>query len=130
MCRLRKTILTEGKTAFMEEKTGERSVFERIYEQVERIPKGKVASYGLIAGAAGNPRWARVVGYALHVNPRPGEIPCHRVVTKDGSVAPGFAFGGPNVQRELLEAEGVTFLPDGKVDLAAHGCTLRDLLQE
>lgn len=114
----------------MEPKTGERSVFERIYEQVERIPKGKVASYGLIAGAAGNPRWARVVGYALHVNPRPGEIPCHRVVTKDGSVAPGFAFGGPNVQRELLEAEGVTFLPDGRVNLAAHGCSLLDLLQE
>lgn len=114
----------------MEAKTGEFTVFERIYQQVKRIPKGKVASYGLIAGAAGNPRWARVVGYALHVNPRPGEIPCHRVVTKAGAVAPGFAFGGPNVQRELLEAEGVTFLPDGKVDLAAHGCTLRDLLQE
>ncbi|MCH5182718.1 MAG: MGMT family protein [Oscillospiraceae bacterium] len=113
----------------MEEKTGKSSVFERIYQQVERIPKGKVASYGLIAGAAGNPRWARVVGYALHVNPRPGEIPCHRVVKKDGSVAPGFAFGGPNVQRDLLEAEGVTFLPDGRVDLAACGCSLRDLLQ-
>ena len=114
----------------MEAKTGGPNVFERIYQQVKRIPRGKVASYGLIAGAAGNPRWARVVGYALHVNPRPGEIPCHRVVTKDGSVAPGFAFGGPNVQRELLEAEGVTFLPNGKVDLAAHGCSLLDLLQD
>lgn len=114
----------------MEVNVSKPSVFERIYQQVMRIPKGKVASYGLIAGAAGNPRWARVVGYALHVNPRPGEIPCHRVVTKDGAVAPGFAFGGPNVQRELLEAEGVTFLPDGRVDLAACGCTLWDLLRE
>lgn len=112
----------------MDPKIGAPNVFERIYQQVKRIPRGKVASYGLIAGAAGNPRWARVVGYALHVNPRPEEIPCHRVVTKEGAVAPGFAFGGPNVQRELLEAEGVTFLPNGKVDLAAHGCTLRDLL--
>lgn len=112
----------------MDSKIGAPNVFERIYQQVKRIPRGKVASYGLIAGAAGNPRWARVVGYALHVNPRPEEIPCHRVVTKEGAVAPGFAFGGPNVQRELLEAEGVTFLPNGKVDLAAHGCTLRDLL--
>ena len=113
----------------MEDKIGGPTVFERIYEQVKRIPKGKVASYGLIAAAAGNPRWARVVGYALHVNPYPGEVPCHRVVTKAGAVAPGFAFGGPNVQRELLEAEGVTFLPNGQVDLASCGCTLRDLLQ-
>lgn len=114
----------------MEAQKKEPSVFERIYEQVRRIPRGKVASYGLIAGAAGNPRWARVVGYALHANPCPEEIPCHRVVTRAGAVAPGYAFGGPNVQREMLEAEGVTFLPDGNVDLAACGCTLRDLLQE
>ena len=114
----------------MEAKKSEPSVFERIYEQVKRIPRGKVASYGLVAAAAGNPRWARVVGYALHANPCPDEIPCHRVVTKAGAVAPGYAFGGPNVQRELLESEGVTFLPDGNVDLASCGCTLRDLLRE
>ena len=54
--------------------------FERIYAVVCQIPAGKVATYGQIARLAGNPRWARVVGYALHNNPRPGEIPCHRVV--------------------------------------------------
>ena len=56
------------------------SVFERIYAQVIRIPKGCVATYGQIAVLAGNPRWSRVVGYALQTNPRPGEEPCQRVV--------------------------------------------------
>lgn len=93
--------------------------FDRVYEMVEQIPYGMVATYGQIAGLIGAPRSARYVGYALHSNPRPGEIPCHRVVFADGSLARGFAFGGSDVQRELLEAEGVSFLPDGRVNLAA-----------
>lgn len=96
------------------------NVFERIYAVVQTIPKGKVASYGQVAMLAGNPRWARVVGYALHVNPKPGEIPCHRVVTKDGATSAAFAFGGGDMQRTLLEEEGVTFLPDGRVDMDKH----------
>lgn len=96
------------------------TTFEKIYEVVRAIPKGKVASYGQVAYLAGNPRWARVVGYALHRNPQPGVIPCHRVVTKDGRVAPGFAFGGPGIQRQMLEQEGVRFLDDETVDMAAH----------
>ena len=96
------------------------TTFERIYTVVRRIPQGKVASYGQVAALAGNPRWARVVGYALHVNPEPGVIPCHRVVMADGRVAPGFAFGGPDVQRALLEAEGVRFREDGTVDMAVY----------
>ena len=47
-----------------------------------------------------------------------GGVPCHRVVFADGRLAPGFAFGGPDAQRDLLEGEGVGFLPDGRVDLA------------
>lgn len=96
------------------------NVFERIYAVVQTIPKGKVASYGQVAMLAGNPRWARVVGYALHVNPKPGEIPCHRVVTRNGETSPAFAFGGADMQRTLLEEEGVTFLPDGRVDMEKH----------
>ena len=49
--------------------------FELIYDVVRRIPRGKVATYGQIAMLAGNPRWSRVVGYALHVNPDPAHIP-------------------------------------------------------
>ncbi len=93
------------------------NTFEKIYEQVKRIPLGKVASYGQIALLAGNPHWSRVVGYALHVNPQPGVIPCHRVVTKDGRLASSFAFGGENVQRDLLKSEGVTFIDDTTVDM-------------
>jgi len=90
----------------------------RVYEAVRRIPRGRVATYGQIALLAGNPRAARAVGWALHRNPMPGVIPCHRVVNRTGRLAPAFAFGGSAVQRRMLEEEDVCFLPDGSVDLA------------
>lgn len=91
-------------------------VFFKIYEVVRQIPFGQVATYGQVAELAGNRRWARVVGYALHANPDPDNIPCYRVVNRNGEVSEAFAFGGENRQKELLKAEGVTF-KDGKVDL-------------
>ena len=95
---------------------------DQVFEQVRRVPRGRVATYGQIARLIGKPRTARYVGYALRANPEPGaeadDIPCHRVVFKDGSLCKGFAFGGPEVQREMLEAEGVPFLDDGRIDLA------------
>lgn len=97
------------------------TVFERIYEVVKGIPKGRVATYGQVALLAGNPRWARVVGYALHNNPAPGIIPCHRVVNREGKVAEAFVFGGGNVQRTLLEQEGIIFEEDGRIDLKKYG---------
>ena len=93
------------------------NTFEKIYEQVKKIPKGKVATYGQIALMAGNPRWSQIVGYALHSNPEPGVIPCHRVVNKEGKLAKAFAFGGENAQRNLLINEGVIFLDEDTVDL-------------
>lgn len=97
------------------------TVFERIYQVVMTIPKGRVATYGQVALLAGNPRWARVVGYALHNNPAPGVIPCHRVVNREGRVATAFAFGGGEVQRDLLEKEGIIFELDGSIDLKKYG---------
>lgn len=97
------------------------SVFEKIYEVVRKIPYGRVATYGQVAMLAGNPRWARVVGYALHNNPDPQNIPCYRVVNREGKVAPAFAFGGENIQRELLEKEGIVFEKDGHIDLEKYG---------
>lgn len=94
----------------------EKNTFERIYAVVKQIPKGQVATYGQIAELAGNKRWSRVVGYALHVNPDPDSIPCHRVVNRLGEPSPAFAFGGKNRQVELLSKEGVSFI-DGKVDM-------------
>lgn len=92
------------------------TTFELIYDVVKQIPKGKVATYGQIASLAGNKRWARVVGYALHANPDPVHIPCHRVVNRMGEVSKAFAFGGENRQVFLLENEGVT-VTDNRVDL-------------
>ena len=96
------------------------NTFRKIYEVVKTIPKGKVASYGQVAAMAGNPRWSQIVGYALHSNPSPDEIPCHRVVRKDGRVAKSFAFGGENIQRMLLESEGITFIDEFTVDMKKH----------
>lgn len=87
----------------------QQNTFEKIYTVVQQIPYGKVATYGQVARLAGNPRWSRVVGYALHVNPAPDKIPCYRVVNRRGETAAAFAFGGGDRQRQLLEAEGVCF---------------------
>ena len=94
----------------------QKTMYERIYDAVMTIPKGKVATYGQIAALAGNGGAARVVGNALHVNPAPGVIPCHRVVNAQGRLAPNFAFGGDGEQQRLLEAEGVE-VNDHRVDL-------------
>lgn len=96
------------------------SFFDKVYKTVKQIPKGKVATYGQIARMCGNARMSRQVGWALHVNPEPYTIPCHRVVNREGRLSPAFAFGGENVQRQLLEAEGVTFTDDNHVDIANH----------
>ena len=92
--------------------------FAQAHELVTQIPLGRVATYGQIAAMLGRPQSARYVGFAMHASPgMAGGVPCHRVVFADGSLAPGFAFGGPGTQRELLEGEGVGFTPAGKVDL-------------
>ncbi len=96
------------------------TTFELIYEQVKKIPRGKVATYGQIAMLAGNPRWARAVGYALHANPDPESIPCYRVLNRFGGLAPAFAFGGAEKQAELLRADGIEVREDGTVDLEKY----------
>lgn len=96
------------------------SFFEKVYELVQQIPRGKVSTYGDIARAIGNPRMSRQVGWALHVNPKPGIIPCHRVVNRFGKLSKAFAFGGVNMQKELLEEEGVLVDDDLTVDLKKY----------
>ncbi len=90
--------------------------YTRIYEIVKKIPRGKVMTYKQVSILA-NVATPRVVGFALHVNPDQENIPCHRVIFSDGRLTPGFAFGGEEVQRKLLEQEGILFLANGKVDL-------------
>ena len=96
------------------------SAFELIYEQVKKIPRGKVATYGQIAMLAGNPRWSRVVGYALHANPDPENIPCYRVVDRMGRLSEAFVFGGVNKQAELLRGDGVEVSAENTVDLKVY----------
>lgn len=96
------------------------SATKRIYEAVKRIPKGRVATYGQVAAMAGNERMSRAVGNALHKNPTPGIVPCHRVVDAKGRLAGGFAFGGMEAQAALLADEGVE-VKDGKVALEKYG---------
>ena len=94
--------------------------FAKIYEVVKRIPEGRVATYGQVAAAAGNPRWSQIVGYALHVNPDPATIKCHRVVNRFGGLSHAFAFGGIYAHAELLRAEGVEIREDMTVDLKRY----------
>lgn len=91
---------------------------EKVYALVAKIPKGKVTTYGIIAKKLYMS--PRTVGMALHLNPYEGEVPCHRVVNRDGRIAPGFAFGGLGAQRKLLENEGVTFKDETHVELKKH----------
>ena len=96
------------------------SFYDIVYEKVKQIPKGKVATYGQIAILCSSPRASRAVGYALHCNTNPGVIPCHRVVNRFGRLAPAFAFGGMDVQKQLLNKEGVFVDDDYCVDLEKY----------
>ena len=89
---------------------------DKVYEYLKTVPAGKVVTYGMIAFAIGHPRASRQVGNALHRNPAPIVVPCHRVVNRMGRLAPEFAFGGSEVQASLLRSEGVGVV-DGSVDL-------------
>jgi methylated-DNA-protein-cysteine methyltransferase related protein len=91
--------------------------FYKVYNIVVLIPPGKIATYGQIAAMLGNPRGARTVGWAMQSAPANMKLPCHRVVNRLGAMAPGSIFGGEEIQRVMLESEGVSFLEDGKIDM-------------
>lgn len=94
--------------------------FKRVYDIVARIPEGKVATYGVIGKMLGYPRGAKVVGWAMRSAPEGLKLPCHRVVKKTGELSPSYVFGDSEIQRAILEAEGITFKTDGTVDMERH----------
>jgi methylated-DNA-protein-cysteine methyltransferase related protein len=99
-----------GKSASDKPSTGKLPTRDRLFELVKKIKPGFVTSYKVLGLTLGvHPR---VVGRLLHTNTNASEVPCHRVVHADGSLAGGYAFGGLTVQRQLLEAEGVEFEKD------------------
>lgn len=95
--------------------------FEKVYEIVKQIPCGKVATYGQVAQIIGKPHASRQVGFALHANPMPTKIPCHRIVNRFGHLAEGFAFGGKEEQKKRLINEGIEFKNDMSIDLNRFG---------
>ncbi len=94
--------------------------YRRIWDVVRRIPAGKVATYGQIAELGGFGGHARIVGYALHNLTEQSDIPWHRVINARGKISLRTADGYHNLQRALLEQEGVIFYTD-RVDLERFG---------
>lgn len=94
--------------------------FKRVYSIVAKIPEGNVATYGQIARLLGEPRSARIVGWAMRAAPGDMYLPCHRVVNRLGELAPEYAFGSKQLQRDILQSEGITFKKDGCIDLKKH----------
>jgi methylated-DNA-protein-cysteine methyltransferase-like protein len=92
-----------------------RTAYQRIYNVIRRIPRGRVATYGQIAELAGLEGHARQVGYALHVAPE--GLPWHRVINAQGRISARASSDWGELQRLLLEAEGVEFDAEGRVDL-------------
>lgn len=93
-----------------------------LFALVAKIPRGKVSTYGELGRALGfHPR---LVGRLLHSNTDPLNTPCHRVVRSSGELAGGYAFGGPNIQKNLLESEGIAFHKQ-KIDLKTYGWEVR-----
>ncbi len=91
--------------------------FEQVYALVRTVPYGRVITYGAVARILGAPTRAREVGWALASLSDDHDVPAHRVVNAQGALSGGWAFGGPHVQRALLQAEGVRFDSAGRVDL-------------
>ncbi|MGH0052603.1 MAG: MGMT family protein [Sphaerochaetaceae bacterium] len=89
------------------------SFFKQVYNIVGNIPTGKVASYGQIAWLLGRPHGARTVGWAMHQCP--DYLPWHRVIRSDGGLSGNES---KELQRVILESEGIVFLPDGRVDMS------------
>lgn len=95
------------------------NTFAKVYHLVSKVPKGKVTTYGALAMSIRTD--PRIVGYALHANKNTTRVPCHRVINSKGRISSGYAFGGPNVQKKMLEKEGIRFDKKETVNLNEYG---------
>ena len=101
----------------------------RVYALVRACPAGRVTTYGWLAKTVGYPRGARMVGWFM--NESPEGVPAQRVINSKGELSGSWAFGSHDLMRQLLEAEGIMFSADGRVDLKRYGWDpSRDLSEE
>lgn len=101
----------------------------RVFALVRACPIGRVTTYGWLAKTIGYPRGARMVGWIM--NESPEGVPAQRVINSKGELTGSWAFGQQGKMRRMLEAEGIIFSPDGRVDLKRYGWDpARDLSKE
>ncbi len=105
------------------------TLMAQVFALVKACPAGRVTTYGWIGKALGYPRGARMIGWIM--NETPTGVPAQRVINSKGELSGSWAFGPPERMRQLLEAEGITFSDDGRVDLKRYGWDpSRDLSEE
>jgi methylated-DNA-protein-cysteine methyltransferase-like protein len=101
----------------------------QVFALVKACPAGRVTTYGWIGKALGYPRGARMIGWIM--NETPEGVPAQRVINSKGELSGSWAFGSPDLMRQLLENEGIIFSDEGKVDLKRYGWDpTRDLSEE
>ncbi len=98
---------------------------ERVRKLIKQIPHGKVATYGQIAAYAGNPRAARQVAWLLHSSSRKHNLPWHRVINSKGSISLP-PHRGYQLQKKLLEQEGIIFREDDSINLNSYLWNIKD----
>ena len=103
-----------------ERATGQETFYDRVYEFVRGVPRGHVVTYGQVALELGSPAAARAVGYALHFLPGNSDVPWWRVVNAGGGISLRGRGETAEVQRRLLESEGVEFRREGTIDLRQY----------
>jgi O-6-methylguanine DNA methyltransferase len=101
---------------------------QALYALLCTVPRGKVVTYGSLAAALGNRRWARAVGNALHQNPDGEKYPCYKVVNDRGELSQAYAFGGLDAQKDRLLADGIE-VENNKVDLQQYGYSFENAIQ-
>ncbi len=97
-----------------------KSFYERVIDVIKNIPEGRVATYGQVARYAGNPRAARQVAYILHASSEKENLPWHRVVNSKGGISLK-PRRGYELQKQMLEKEGVVFDNENHIDLEKYG---------
>src|SRR5579885_624233 len=97
------------------------SISAQVYALVRACPAGRVTTYGWLGAAIGYPRGARMVGWIMNATPKGADVPAQRVLNSKGELTGSWAFGQRGRMRQLLEAEGIVFSPEGRVDLKRYG---------